>query len=394
MAVGAGPLFAYQRQGLEDSPPGGRYYAQVARGLEELAHDELQELGARGVEAGPSGLHFRHDAAGLYRVNYASRLATRVLAPLAEFDCFSAGALYEAARAVPWEEILSPEKTFAVFANVRDSRVTHSQFAALRVKDAIADRFRDRCGRRPDVDAEDPDAWIHLSLRADRALLSLDASGGSLHRRGYRQRTVAAPLQETLAAALVRLSGWQGERPLVDPLCGSGTILAEACLHYCRIASAFRRERFGFELLPDFDAAAWAGVRRELDAARRPLPQGLIRGSDIDRQAVAAARENLRQIPGTRGLAVERKDFRELPGIEGATIVCNPPYGVRVGEAEQALALMKEFGDFLKKRCQGSTAYVLCNSADMVRAVGLKPARRFVLFNGPLECRLLKIEIF
>jgi len=394
MAAGAGPLFAYQRQGLDDPSPGGRYFAQVARGLEDLARDELQELGARSVEAGASGLHFRHDAAGLYRVNYASRLVTRVLAPLAEFDCFSAGALYEATRAVPWEEILAPEKTFAVFAHVRDSRVTHSQFAALRVKDAIADRFRDRCGRRPDVDPEDPDAWIHLSLRSDRAQLSLDASGGSLHRRGYRQRTVAAPLQETLAAALVRLSGWQGERPLVDPMCGSGTILAEACLHYCRIASAFRRARFGFELLPDFDAAAWAGVRRELDAARRPLPPGLIRGSDIDRQAVAACRENLRQVPGTRGLAVERKDFRELPGIEGATIVCNPPYGVRVGEAEQALALLKEFGDFLKQRCRGSTAYVLCNSAEMVRAVGLKPARRFVLFNGPLECRLLKIEIF
>lgn len=393
MAAAPAPLFAYQGDGAGASCP-GRYFAHVARGLEELARAELEELGAGEVRAGASGLHFRHDAAGLYRVNYSSRLATRVLAPLSEFACFSDGALYAAARAVPWEAILSPEKTFAVFANVRDSRITHSQFAALRVKDAIADRFRDRCGRRPDVDPEAPDAWIHLSLRRDRAVLSLDTSGGSLHRRGYRLQTVAAPLQETLAAALVRLSGWQGERPLVDPMCGSGTILAEACLQYCRIAPAFRRARFGFELLPDFAAADWAQVRRQLDAARRPLPPGLIRGSDSDRQAVAAARENLRQIPGSRALAVERKDFRELPAIENATIICNPPYGVRVGEAEQALALAKEFGDFLKKRCRGSTAYVLCNSAEMVRAVGLKPSRRFVLFNGPLECRLLKIEIF
>jgi putative N6-adenine-specific DNA methylase len=379
-------MFAYQRD--------GRFFAFVARGLEEPAMDELRELGARDVEAGPSGIHFRHDAAGLYRVTYCSRLVSRVLAPLAEFSCFSEDALYEAARAVPWEDLIAVDRTFAVFANVRGSRVSHSRFAALRVKDAVADRFRDRCGRRPDVDAEDADVWIHLSLRDDRALLSLDASGGSLHRRGYRRKTVAAPLQETLAAALVRLSGWQGERPLVDPMCGSGTILAEAFMHYCRIPSAFRRGRFGFEVLPDFDPRAWEEVRRQAEREKRALPPDLVRGSDIDRQAVAAARENLAEIPGSRGVTVERRDFRELAGIAGATIICNPPYGLRVGEAGAVLQLCRELGDFLKQRCLGSTAYVLCASQEMVKAVGLKPARRFVLFNGPLECRLLKIEIY
>ncbi|MDD8012224.1 MAG: THUMP domain-containing protein [Acidobacteriota bacterium] len=379
-------MFAFQ----ED----GRYFAQAARGIEEPAKDELQELGARDVEISASGLYFRHDAAGLYRVNYCSRLVSRVLAPLTDFPCFSEQALYDAARAVPWEELLSPERTFAVFANVRESRITHSQFAALRVKDAIADHFRDRCGRRPDVDPENPDAWIHLSIRSDRAVLSLDASNGSLHRRGYRMQSVPAPLQETLAAALVRLSGWQGEQPLVDPMCGSGTILAEAYMHYCRIPPAFKREKFGFELMPGFDPQVWEKVRRESDAARRMLPEGLIRGSDSDRQAVSAARENLREIPGTRGVAVERRDFHDLPGIGNAVIVCNPPYGVRVGEKEAALALAREFGDFLKQRCQGSTAYVLCGSQEMVKAIGLKPSRRFVLFNGSLECRLLKIEIY
>ncbi len=386
MAAASDPMFAYQ----ED----GRYFAQVARGLEEPAKAELEELGARDVEIADSGLHFRHDAAGLYRVNYGSRLASRVLAPLGSFSCFSEQALYDAARAVPWEELLSLERTFAVFANVRESRIRHSQFAALRVKDAIADRFRDRCGRRPDVDPGSPDVWIHLSIRSDRAVVSLDTSNGSLHRRGYRKQSVAAPLQETLAAALVRLSGWQGERPLVDPMCGSGTILAEAYMQYCRIPPAFKKERFGFEAMPGFDAQAWEEVRRECDAARRTMPAGLIRGSDLDRLSVAAARENLREIPGTRGVAVERKDFRDLPGIPGATIVCNPPYGVRVGEEKDARRLYGEFGDFLKQRCSGSTAYVLCNSQELAKAVGLKPSRRFVLFNGPLECRLLKIEIF
>lgn len=379
-------MFAYQEDGC--------FFAQAARGLEEMAKVELEELGAGKVEVSGAGLHFHGDAAVLYRVNHRSRLVSRVLAPLAAFSCFSEQALYDAARAIEWERILAPEQTFAVFAHVGESRIAHSHYAALRLKDAVADRFRERCGRRPDVDTEHPDAWIHLVVRNDRALISLDTSGGSLHRRGYRKQSVAAPLQETLAAAMVRLSGWQGERPLVDPFCGSGTILAEAFMHYCRVPSAFKREKFGFEMLPDFDRDAWDAVRREGMAMTREMPEGLVRGSDLDRQSVAAARANLREVPGTRGVAVERKDFRELPGIPGATIVCNPPYGVRVGEAQGARRLYGEFGDFLKQRCPGSTAFVLCGNLDLVSAIGLKPARRFVLFNGPIECRLLKIEIY
>ena len=302
-------MFAYQQDRL--------FFAQAARGLDELVRAELEELGAGDIEAAGGGLHFRCDSAGLYRVNYCSRLVSRVLAPLASFTCLSEQALYEAARALDWQALFSVEQTFAVFANVWESRMAHSHYAALRLKDAIADHFRDLSGRRPDVDTERPDVWINLSVRQDRAVISLDTSNGSLHRRGYRVQSVAAPLQETLAAAMVRLSGWQGERPLVDPMCGSGTILAEAFMHYCRVPAAFKKEKFGFESMPDFDPAAWENVRRESDAAIREMPEGLIRGSDLERQAVAAARSNLREIPGTRGIAVERKDFRDLPGIPG-----------------------------------------------------------------------------
>jgi putative N6-adenine-specific DNA methylase len=379
-------MFAYQRDGM--------YFAQAALGLEELARVELEELGASAIDIVGGGLHFHSDAAGLYRINYGSRLVSRVLAPLASFPCPDEQSLYDAARALDWQTLFSIEQTFAVFANVRESKVTHSHFASLRLKDAIADHFRDGCGRRPDVDTEHPDVWINLSIRRDQAVISLDTANGSLHRRGYRKQSVAAPLQETLGAALVRLSGWQGEQPLVDPMCGSGTILAEAFMHYCRVPSAFKKEKFGFETMPDFDAQVWASVRREMDGARRELPDGLIRGSDLDRQAVAAARSNLREIPGSRGVLIERKDFHDLPGIPNATIICNPPYGVRVGGLEETRLLYKEFGDFLKQKCQGSTAYVLCGSLEMVSAIGLKPARRFVLFNGPIECRLLKIEIY
>jgi len=379
-------MFAYQKD--------GRYFAQAARGLEELAGAELAELGARDIEIAGGGLHFRSDAAGLYRINYCSRLVSRVLAPLAAFPCPSDQALYDGARALDWQALFTPEKTFAVFANVWESRVNHAHYAALRLKDAIADHFRERSGRRPDVDTEHPDVWINLIIRQDQAVISLDTSGGSLHRRGYRVQSVPAPLQETLAAAMVRLSGWQGERPLVDPMCGSGTILAEAFLQYCRIPAAFKKEKFGFTALPDFDAGAWEEVRRTSDSARREMPELLIRGSDSDRQAMDAARRNLREIPGTRGVPLERKDFRELPGITNATIICNPPYGIRVGELDETRLLYKEFGDFLKQRCQGSTAYVLCGNLELVRSIGLKPARRFPLFNGPIECRLLKIQIY
>jgi putative N6-adenine-specific DNA methylase len=379
-------MFLYQQD--------DRYFAQTARGLDELAGAELAELGGRDIEKAGGGLYFRADAAGLYRINYCARLVSRVLAPLASFHCPGDQALYDSAKALAWERILSLEKTFAVFANVHDSKISHAHYAALRLKDAIADYFRERSGRRPDVNTEHPDVWINLNISQDQALISLDTSGGSLHRRGYRVQSVAAPLQETLAAALVRLSGWQGERPLVDPMCGSGTIVAEAFMHYCRVPSAFKREKFGFENLPDFAAGVWGEVRRASDAAVRAMPEGLIRGSDSDRQTMDAARRNLREIPGTRGLPLERKDFRELLGIRDATIICNPPYGIRVGELEPTRFLYKEFGDFLKQRCQGSTAYVLCGNLELIPAIGLKPARRFVLFNGPLECRLLKIEIY
>ena len=379
-------MFAYQND--------GRFFAQAARGLEELAGSELAELGARDIETAGGGLHFCSDAAGLYRVNYCSRLVTRVLAPLAAFPCPSDQALYHGARALDWQALLTPEKTFAVFANVWESQVDHAHFAALRLKDAIADHFREHSGRRPDVDTEHPDVWIHLAIRRDQAVISLDTSGGSLHRRGYRVQSVPAPLQETLAAAMVRLSGWQGERPLVDPMCGSGTIPAEAFMQYCRIPAAFKKEKFGFESLPDFAATVWQEVRRSTDAARREMPELLIRGSDSDRQAVDAARANLREIPGSRGVPLERKDFRDLPGIPDATIICNPPYGIRVGELDEPRLLFREFGDFLKQRCHGSTAYVLCGNLELVRSIGLKPTRRFVLFNGPIECRLLKIEIY
>ena len=210
-----------------------RYFAQTAGGFEELAAAELRDLGASGVESGFRGIHFTAEPAVMYRINYEARLLSRVLAPLVSFRCRSREDLYRAGRAVNWSAFFSLEETFGIFANVSgNDGIRHSKFAALCLKDAVADDFRSRTGRRPDVDPLSPSVWLNLFIEKERATISLDTSGGSLHRRGYRRETVEAPMQETLAAAMVALSGWKGERPLHDPMCGSGTLLCEAMMAF------------------------------------------------------------------------------------------------------------------------------------------------------------------
>ncbi|MCP5106513.1 MAG: class I SAM-dependent RNA methyltransferase [bacterium] len=378
-----------------------RYFAQTGRGLEPLARTELEELGAVNCSEGYRGVYFGASLETMYRINYCARLITRVLAPLISFKCHSDKVLYKKAYDIPWSEILSIEKTFAVFAAVANSNIKHSQFAGLRLKDAVADYFRKQFGKRPNVDTENPDVWLNVNIHNDRAVISLDTSGGSLHRRGYRKATVTAPAQETLAAAMIRLSGWPqgvGEDretpPLLDPMCGSGTILAEALMAYCRIPAAFKRERFGFFHLPGFDFKSWADVKSECDRRIRECPSGLISGSDISKDAVEASVLNLKEIPGGYRIPVRRRDFREIRKAENHIIVTNPPYGVRMSEREKLQVLFKEMGDFLKQRCVGSTAYILAGSKELSKHLGLRISRRTPLFNGPLEVRLIKVDAY
>lgn len=375
-----------------------RYFAQAGRGLEPLALTELEELGATNCKEGFRGVYFVADPETLYRVNYNGRIISRVLAPLVSFDCSSEQELYKKASAVDWSAIFSVEKTFAVFSSVSNSRISHSQFAGLRLKDAIVDYFRKQFGKRPDVEPMEPDVWLNLNIREDRAVISLDTSGGSLHRRGYRRETVAAPLQETLAAAIIRLSEWlnvEGEpRPFLDFMCGSGTLLIEALMAYCRIPPGFKREVFGFFHLPDFDFGKWIEVKNSCDRNIRECPQGLISGSDSSAGAVEAAIRNLKEIPGGYRVSVRCRDFREIKKVENSIIVTNPPYGVRLSEIEKLKVMFKELGDFLKQRCKGSAAYILAGDKELSKSIGLRISRRTPLFNGPLEVRLLKIEAY
>jgi len=371
-------LFAYRKN--------GRFFAQIGEGMEEAGAQELVELG--GTEPVPAyrGVHFGcADITTLCRINYQTRLCTRILAPLISFDCHSTKYLYKTAFALPWEDLLDVSGTFAISATVGNSAISHSKYAALCLKDAMVDRYRERFGRRPDVDRDHPDLQLNLHIDRDRAVISLDTSGSSLHRRGYRQETVAAPMQETLAAAIIAISGWDGSRPLVDPFCGSGTLLCEALMRQARVPSGYLREHFGFEMLPEFDQIAWAQERRRMDEAIRAVPVGLIRGSDLDRQAVVAARTNLNLLPGGKGIPVSRAAFADLEPIEDSLIVANPPYGIRLGNRDVTAELLKEFGSFLKHRCRGSEVFLYFGEREMLKMIGLRPAAKKPLNNGGLE---------
>ncbi|MHC4996830.1 MAG: THUMP domain-containing class I SAM-dependent RNA methyltransferase [Planctomycetota bacterium] len=405
------------------------FFAQVAGGMEPMAAEELKELGATDTREEFRGVFFKADKEALYRVTYRTRLITRILAPLVTFNCYDENRLYTNIKKIDWPSLFDLDQTFAIQANVYDSRITHSKYAALKTKDAIVDLFRERFGERPNVDTKNPDLWLHVFLRENRATVHLEVSGGSLHKRGYRGGTVEAPMQETLAAGLVRLSGWDGQTQLYDVMCGSGTILCEALMSYCRIPSGYLRERFGFEALPDFDRAIWERVKAEADGAIRPMRKGLIRGCDIDPEAVAITRGNLERLPHGDAVEVATKDALKIESLKGVVIVTNPPYGLRLGakgggakrvsdrearggghpwgearrrggrdggdrvEGEMEL-FFKSFGDWLKQRCGGTTAYVYFGDRSLIKSVGLRAGMKKPLRNGGLDGRLAKFEVY
>jgi len=371
-----------------------RYFAQIADGLKEAGAMELSELGAEDVRPEFSGIHFRADKFTLYRVNYLARLLSRCLAPLISFVCQDTAALYQQAKQILWEDFFAEGNTFAVSGNVSGSTISHSKYAALCLKDAVVDYFKEKTGRRPDVSVRNPDILLNLHIRNDQAVISLDTSGGALHRRGYREETVAAPMQETVAAAMIRFSQWDGTVPLYDPLCGSGTLLCEALMRYSNIPAGVFRNRFGFESLPDFDGALWQRVKNEADGRIRELPKGLIAGSDVSAEAVSAARTNLMGLHFGNNVAVERADFRNLPALEGQVIVTNPPYGIRMGADENLAMFYKNFGDFLKHRCRGSAAFVYFGEREYIKKIGLKASWKKPIKAGGLDGRLVKYEMY
>jgi putative N6-adenine-specific DNA methylase len=303
--------------------------------------------------------------------------------------------LYDAVRALDWSQYLTPDHTLAVDCNVRDSRITHSHYAALKTKDAICDQFVERVGRRPNVDVENPMIGLNLHIYRDQAVLSLDSSGESLHKRGYRPILTKAPLNEALAAALVLLSGWNEDTPFADPLCGSGTLPIEAAWLALRRPPGLTRRRFGFQSWMDYDVRLWTEVRDEARrGVRKHLPAPIV-GSDIRRDALAFSFRNARAAGIGHLLRFEVKDLRDFRPPEGppGTLLCNPPYGERIGRESDLQTLYRTLGQVFAERCSGWRACVFTGNANLARCLGLPAAEQVPLFNGKIPCRLLKFEI-
>lgn len=371
-----------------------RYFAQVADDSKDLAETEITALGGTGIQQAYRGLHFQADQEALYRINFHSRLLNRILAPLILFDCHSDNYLYKTARDIHWDDFLNPSQTFAIFATVNHSNIKHSRYAALRLKDAIADYFRDKFNTRPSVDTREPDLWINLYIENNRATISIDTSGGSLHRRGYRKYSIDAPMIETLAAAIINYSGWNKTKELYDPFCGSGTLLTEAYLYATDTPPAILRKKFGFEQLPDFNAPQWTKIRQDGTNNIQPLSKGLISGSDIDGAAIKAAISNCSIIDKNNSITITKKDIFAIEALNNKIIVCNPPYGIRMGKNIDLFRFYKKLGDFLKQKCTNSTAYIYFGEREYIKYIGLKPTWKKPLSNGGLDGRLVKIELY
>ena len=369
------------------------YFATAAKGLEEVLAGELRALGVREVEPGTGGVHFRGNRADGYRACLWLRTANRVLQPVASFPCHGVDQLYAGVRDCPWEEFLTPEMTLALDASVRDSALTHSRYVALKGKDAIVDRLRDHYGRRPDVDPAAPDLPVNLHLAGNRCTVSLDLAGEGLHRRGYRLERTIAPLRETLAAGLLLLSGWDGSTPFVDPMCGSGTLPIEAALLATRTAPGLART-YAFQKWPGFEARSWQALRDEAHQQRRPAAAPIL-GADRDPRALKAARENAGRQVGAAAIIWTRADFATLAPLPGpGTLLVNPPYGERLKDDGALESLYRSIGDTLKQCWTGWTAWLLTGNLAAAKCIGLKATRRIPLWNGPLECRLLKYELY
>ncbi|MCK5784249.1 MAG: class I SAM-dependent RNA methyltransferase [Desulfobacterales bacterium] len=371
-----------------------RYFAQIDESIKDIGAKELTELGAEEIKSAYRGLYFTADKKTLYRINYTSRLISRVVAPVFSFACPDTDTLYRIAKQIRWSDFFSKNRTFAVAANVANSKINHSKFASLRLKDAIVDSLLYKAGLRPDVSIEDPDVLLNLYINNDQAVISIDTSGGSLHKRGYREEAVSAPMQETVAAAIIRLTQWDGSVPIYDPMCGSGTLLCEALMHFCRIPAGIFRKKFGFEILPDFDTTVWEQIKKEADANIRALPEGLIAGSDISEQAVYISKTNLLGLHFGPNVRITQSDFSSLPVLENQIIVANPPYGIRMGKHQNLNVFHKKLGDFLKQKCNQSTAYIYFGDRAYVKKMGLKASWKKPIQAGGLDGRLVKYEMY
>jgi putative N6-adenine-specific DNA methylase len=373
--------------------PTQSFFATCPRGLEPVLARELTACGARAPVALGGGVKFEGDLATCYRANLRSRIASRILWRVAEASYANEHDVYAACMSVPWPERFPVDRTIRVDVSAIRSPVKSLEFVTLRVKDAVCDRFRADVGSRPDVDTRAPAVRVHAFLDARTVTFYLDTSGEPLWKRGWRGDTGDAPLRENLAAGIVALSGWTGDEPFLDPMCGSGTILLEAAAQALGIAPGGRRS-FGFEKLAGFDARLLERVREEARAAEEPRRKVAIFGADKAGAEVARARAAAEAAGFAGAIQLKQANVLELPApAPHGVLVANPPYGVRVGEEAELAAFYPKLGDALKARYAGWRCYLLTADLRLAKLIGLKASKRTPLYNGPLECRLFEFAI-
>lgn len=367
--------------------------AKTLAGLEEVLAAELQELGAYGVMALKRAVSFEGDKRLLYRANLELRTALRILVPIRRGRVSNENQLYDLIRQIDWSKYMGVNDTLAVDGITNSELFRHSKYVALVTKDAVVDQFREREGRRPSVNVYAPKLRINVHIFGDECTVSIDSSDDSLHKRGYRISSVEAPINEALAAGMVLMSGWRGESPFVDPMCGSGTILIEAGLIAARRAPQLTRDHFGFKRWPDFDEALWNELLEAAKQRVRPAPFPLL-GYDKDFKAVRLTEQNAMAAGLEHDIAVKRKALERLDTVhEQGVLIMNPPYDERLTEKDIG-AFYKMIGDRLKQQFPGFAAWIISGNKEGLLQIGLKAAEKHQLMNGGIECRYAKYELY
>ena len=370
--------------------------AKTFKGLEEVLAGELVELGANNVQIERRAVSFTGDKRLLYTANMCLRTASRVLVPVATFRAKDADAVYEQAKQIDWSKYMTLKTGFAIDATVYSDTFRHSQYVTYRVKDAVADYWMEREQKRPSVKLTDPDLSLNVHISAETVTISLDSSGDSLHKRGYRVANTEAPINEALAAGMLLLAGWHGQGDFYDPMCGSGTLLIEAALIARNIAPGIYRKGFAFEKWADFDRDLFEDIYND-DSRERPFTHKIY-GSDAGYYAVQTALKNIQSASLQRDIEVRQIRIEELRladrDTNGALVMMNPPYGERLSQDKDVLRLYQDMGTALKHQFSGATAWIISSNEDALKCIGLKPSKRIHLINGELECLFNQYELF
>ncbi|MEM9362240.1 MAG: THUMP domain-containing protein [Bacteroidota bacterium] len=370
-----------------------RMLAKTFYGFEELLVQELKELGAGKVEQGVRSVSFEGDLGFLYKANLCLRTALKIFKPISTFRVFNEKDLYQQVYAMDWDRLFTPDKTFAIDTTMNTRVFTNSMFVSLKAKDAIVDKFRRTLGKRPNVNSQNPDVRINIHISKNKCTVSLDSSGESLHQRGYRQFTNIAPINEVLAAGLLKLSGWTGQTDFLDPMCGSGTLLIEAAMIACTIPANINRESYAFLHWNDYDSHLYERIKTVSLKKVKPFNYQII-GYDKAPSAIRKAQENIDFANLTEFISLSRKDFfrTDKPLDTALHMVFNPPYGERLPiDAQEFYA---KIGDTLKQSYPDTNAWFLTSNLEALKYVGLKPSRKIKLYNGKLESRLVHYAMY